>query len=43
VTISPGVSGYNYQLDDLDAILIRLNHALYKAKRSGRDRVALST
>lgn len=43
VTISAGVSSFDYRTDDLDAILIRLDRALYDAKRAGRDRVVFST
>ncbi|MCK5306417.1 MAG: diguanylate cyclase [Candidatus Omnitrophica bacterium] len=39
VTISAGVSAYNFQ-DDEKTIIFRADQALYKAKNSGRNRVA---
>ena len=42
VTISTGVAAYHYGEDTVDTVLARADAALYRAKRLGRARVAVS-
>ena len=42
VTISIGVSSYNFDLESAKSIVERADNALYESKRNGRNRVTLS-
>ena len=39
LTISLGVTAFHPETDTVDTLLIRADHALYAAKRNGRNRV----
>jgi diguanylate cyclase (GGDEF)-like protein len=43
VTISIGVAQFQHGVDTWDTLLNRADNAMYDAKRTGRDRVAMAT